>query len=184
MAAQDKMKNILKFIKEDAPLGYIVEIGVYRGGSFYQLVNADPDRICIGYDTFCGLPEHTEFDNHHVTGDFANTSLAEVSDYMVVNSPNEKWVLVRGRYPESDWFRPSPIALAHVDVDTYTSTRDCLNHLLPLMAPGGRIYIDDAYVKSCEGATKAVEEFRDRMHVPLIVVPTISGIKRQAYMQF
>src|SRR5262249_53272903 len=74
--------------------------------------------------------------------------------------------LIKGYYPDSDTIRPDGIALAHVDVDLYSSTLNSLRHLWPLITPGGRIYCDDAFVSTCEGATKALCKFCSEILIP------------------
>ncbi len=72
----------------------------------------------------------------------------------------ENVTLVKGYFPASDAdILSAPIAMAHVDVDLYRSTLRAFEHLAPLMAPGGRIYCDDAFVNTCDGATLAFCEF-------------------------
>jgi hypothetical protein len=175
-----KIGNMERFLKEeDAPPGFVVEIGVHRGNSFYYLLNADPNRRCIGYDTFSGMPPHGEYDNHHREGDFSDTSLQEVRKFLEEESGNQRYTLVEGVYPESDTIFPKPIALAHIDADLYTSVKNSLWHLAPLMAKGGRIYLDDPFVDTCRGATKALEEWCREYDMKYDIAPG-----NHAYIQF
>jgi hypothetical protein len=50
-----------------------------------------------------------------------------------------------------------PIALLHLDGDLYESTKECLEHLYPLVAPDGFVIIDD--YGTFEGCAAAVDEF-------------------------
>jgi len=52
-----------------------------------------------------------------------------------------------------------PIALLRLDGDWYDSTKICLEHLYPLLSPGGVIILDDYY--SFEGCQKATDEYRN-----------------------
>jgi O-methyltransferase len=152
------MENFLAF----APDGCVVEVGVYQGGSLYYLASRFPNRMFYGYDTFEGMPEACAEDNYHRQGDFLS-SLEYVTDAV---SGLGNVHLVKGCYPESDTIHPQPIALAHVDVDLYSSTLNSLRHLWPLITPGGRIYCDDAFVNTCAGATKAFLQFCSEMLMP------------------
>jgi len=49
-----------------------------------------------------------------------------------------------------------PIALLRLDGDLYESTRVCLEHLYPLVVPGGIVIIDDYSLAGCR---KACDEF-------------------------
>lgn len=54
---------------------------------------------------------------------------------------------------------PGPLALLRLDTDWYESTKHEMDHLYPLLAPGGVLIVDD--FGHWEGARRAVEEFFD-----------------------
>jgi len=148
-----KLQNMVDWLNQ-APDGPVVEVGVYEGGSLVYLASRFPNRNFFGYDTFDGHPEATDKDNHHKRGDFA-------SNYEAVNrvcSHFPNITLVKGRFPDSDTIGPTGIVLAHVDVDLYQETRNAIEYLIPRMANRSRIYDDDAWIPTCEGATIAVCE--------------------------
>lgn len=169
------MVNFLK----TAPAGCVVEVGVYEGASLYIMASAHPDRQFYGYDTFAGMPPATQYDNVHKAGDFM-TSPDIAGEYL---KPLDNVTLIQGVYPKSDIVRPEGIALAHVDVDLYQSTYEALCHIAPVMLKGGRIYCDDSFVDTCEGATLALCRFcGERNIVPHVshFSPTIP----MTYLQF
>ena len=47
----------------------------------------------------------------------------------------------------------------HCDVDLYESPRNTFRYLWPRIVPGGRMYCDDAFQHTCEGATLALCQF-------------------------
>lgn len=153
IAANYKLEAMLRFIKT-APPGPIVEVGVYQGGSLARL--ASTGRQCFGYDTFKGMPPLESSVDYCRRGDFNDTSLERVGHDL---SKYENIKLIPGLYPESDTVNPTEVILAHVDVDLHSSTLNSLRHLWPQMARGGRIYLDDAFVETCHGATLALCEF-------------------------
>jgi hypothetical protein len=56
------------------------------------------------------------------------------------------------------------IGLLHIDVDLYSSTKDLLKFVKPLLVNGSLIFFDDWYcfisnIKSSSGEQKAVKEF-------------------------
>ncbi len=156
-----KVANMSIFLR-NAPSGPVVEVGVYQGGSMLRLASRHEDRLFWGFDTWEGIPETTPHDNYHKQGDFrfcyeaCQLNMAHLSNV----------VLIKGRFPESA-LPLSGIVLAHVDVDTYTSTLETMEFLIPRMRSGGRIYCDDAYVGTCRGATKAIEEVAAKHHLEI-----------------
>lgn len=156
-----KLLNMVKWLKS-APPGPVVEVGVFEGGSLFYLASQFPDRQFYGFDTFEGHPAVTSIDTHQRAGNFA-------ADFTVVQkalSRLKNVTLVKGRFPHSDAIQPQNIALATVDVNLYESTRDTIDHLIPLMGPQSRLYCNDAWADNCNGATIALCEVaaKHRMH--------------------
>lgn len=149
-----RLENMATFLRR-APAGPVVEVGVFEGGSLAWLAQKFPQRSFIGYDTFEGMPDACQFDNFHRGGDFM-ASYDQVRQTLI---RFENVQIVKGKYPEADTILPDGIALAHVDVDIYQSTLRAFEHLRERMAPGGRVYCDDAFQPTCDGATLAVCEF-------------------------
>ena len=154
VTASQKVENMVNFLRV-APPGNVVEIGVYLGGVIGTLASVAPERSCYGYDTFEGMPTPSPLDNFHKEGDFA----VDFTSVQKALAGLKNVVLVKGMYPASDTIKPSPIALAHVDVDIYKCTYAAFCYLSPFMAAGGRIYCDDAFTPFCHGATLSVCEF-------------------------
>lgn len=117
--------------------GVAAEFGVARGESLAVLAEAMPGRQVHGFDSFDGLPQDwgallpkghfrgppPRLDRDNVRlhiGLFADTLAPFVAD------------------------RPR-VALVHVDCDLYESTTCVLEHVLPLLAPGGVIVFDEYY---------------------------------------
>ncbi|MDR1914679.1 MAG: TylF/MycF family methyltransferase, partial [Clostridiales bacterium] len=70
--------------------------------------------------------------------------------------------LVKGFIPDifSDYFKQNPatqIALLHIDVDVYETTKSSLEYLYEKVVKGGIIIFDD--YGQIDGATKAINEF-------------------------
>jgi len=153
--ADHKLINMTRFLKA-APAGIVVEVGVWKGGSIGYLASIFPERQFFGFDTFEGMPESCSLDNHHKRGDFGDTSFEEVGRKL---SGLSNVILVKGLFPASDVTAELPIAMVHCDVDLYESTLAVLRHFHARMQPGGRIYCDDAFQATCEGATLALCQF-------------------------
>jgi O-methyltransferase len=144
-------------------IGEIWEAGVYRGGVARFLTNLmlsdykpSPPTLRL-FDSFCGMPAGTpDVDLHH-QGDFGDTSLAAVRALI----GDHDFVDMRpGWIPQTFvGLEGCAIRLAHVDVDMYEPTLDCLHMIYPKMALGGIIVLDDYGLVSCPGVRKAIDEF-------------------------
>lgn len=170
----------VRYVSESAIPGAFVECGVWRGGSCMLMaltlkaLGDDARRIYL-YDTFAGMTRPGEFDvryrdqTEQVTrweasrregyNEWAFAPRDEVRrNILSTGYPEDSLVFVAGEIettlPET---APQTIALLRLDTDWYRSTRHELEHLYPLLAPGGALIIDD--YGSFEGARKAVDEY-------------------------
>jgi predicted O-methyltransferase YrrM len=163
--------------------GVIVEAGAARGGSAIVMAAAKaPGRPMKVYDVFGMIPPPTERDGadvheryekiaagqaRGVGGDtyygYRDDLYAEVEQSFArlgVPTVDHSVELIRGLFEDTITL-DEPVALAHLDGDWYESTMTCLTRIAPLLAPGGRIVLDDYYKWS--GCRAAVDEyFRDR----------------------
>lgn len=171
-----RMSNILshyELYKKIVELpGDVVELGVYKGGSFFQfaafreLLENEKSRKLIGFDIFGEFPEvHNEGDKafrEKWTRETHNSFLTkeEIQESLLKrNIGNTE--LVQGdiaitipAYLQSHPYMK--IALLHIDVDIYEPSVIGLEYLYDLVVPGGIIVLDDYGVA---GETKAVDEF-------------------------
>ncbi|GAB4040383.1 MAG: hypothetical protein Fur0014_10840 [Rubrivivax sp.] len=158
--------------------GAIVECGVWRGGSMMTAALAlkdrgQTDRELWLYDTFEGMSEPTEADRSHDgvsaqlqlertargTGVWCEASLEDVmTNLRSTGYPWERIRFQRGKVEDTiPAALPGPIALLRLDTDWYESTRHELQHLYPLLQPGGVLIIDD--YGHWQGARRAVDEY-------------------------
>ena len=136
--------------------GDIAEVGVYKGGSAKIICSAKGDRALYLFDTFAGLPKVDDVDQvwPFYEGKFA-ASYDNVKAYLA----QEKNVfLYKGIFPDtSDPIKDKHFSLVNLDVDTYESTKKCLEFFYPRMSPGGVILSHD-YL-TVPGVRKAVDEY-------------------------
>jgi len=136
--------------------GDIAEVGVYKGGSAKIICSAKGDKNLHLFDTFSGLPKVDEADMiwQFYEGKFA-ASLESVQAYLAV----EKNVfLYKGIFPATSGpVKDRHFSLVNFDVDTYDSTKKCLEFFYPRMNPGG-IIISHDYI-TVPGVRRAVDEF-------------------------
>ncbi len=152
--------------------GNVYDAGVYRGGTAILLrevlKQSSGDKVLRLFDTFIGMPE-TDFElDMHATGDFSDTSLAEVRARV---GDDAFIAYYQGVMPDTfSGLEDDLICLAHVDVDIYRSILDCSAFIYPRLSPGGFMIFDDYGFPTCPGARAAVDEFFiDKPEVPLIL---------------
>ena len=170
--------------------GAIVECGVWKGGAvmssiltMQQLKRSDRDYYL--YDTFEGMPQPTtadlRCDGEVIASTFAERQLSEDSSNWcrVEYSEVEKNVLQTGYDPSHIHLikgkveqtipatMPEQIAVLRLDTDWYESTRHELEHLYPLLAPGGVLIIDD--YGQWQGARQAVDEYFQTHAIPMLL---------------
>jgi hypothetical protein len=171
--------------------GDVVECGVWRGGSAMlacrALLHAGSTRRTVHlFDTFEGMSAPGEEDVDQL-GRAAGTLLASAPPSRAADSiwclaplddvrrnllstgyPEAKLRFIAGKVEETlPAAAPERIALLRLDTDWYASTRHELIHLLPRVADGGVLIVDD--YGHWRGARKAVDEVLSAMKPPLLL---------------
>lgn len=163
------------------PSGLIVECGVASGNSLAHILQStyqmNWEGSIVGFDSFEGFPQGTEDDRSQFNPDSPSFKVYKsfTQDQVrqnLVEALGANWQkkidllrLVQGWIPDSfEGFDFSPgISLLHIDVDLYQPYRDSLEHLWPLMLPGGIVLFDEydseSDAKKWPGAKKAIDEF-------------------------
>jgi hypothetical protein len=164
--------------------GDIVELGVYRGNSLMAFANfteirnmGDRQRRVIGFDNFAGFGTLDEKDGAEQpevgkrSGGFASTDFeAPLRDAIAIFDADRfipykpRITLVKGDIEETvpRFVAENPglrIALLHFDADLYRPTLIALEHLWPLVVPGGIVAFDEYGIPPWEGESRAVDEF-------------------------
>ncbi len=165
--------------------GALAECGVWRGGSVLAMALTlleleETDRDLHLYDTFEGMTRPTEHDVSALDGAALPTwetaraqdrrAWAELFDPRDFNEDAVRATLLSSGYPARRVHlhrgpveetlpaaAPNPLALLRLDTDWYESTRHELEHLYPLLAPGGVLIVDD--YGHWQGARRAVDEY-------------------------
>ncbi|GJG86047.1 hypothetical protein tb265_12280 [Gemmatimonadetes bacterium T265] len=139
--------------------GAVAEVGVYRGGTakMFAKVFAPSGKTVHLFDTFAGMPAVDPTKDFHHAGDFADVSVDGVREYLQ-DCPNVR--LYPGFFPATAGpIEDETFCFVHVDVDIYTSVRDCCRFFYPRLVTGGTIVFDDYGRGTCPGAKRAVDEF-------------------------
>jgi len=159
---------------KDLPQTYF-EFGCHSGRTFSSALNGAKylkmnNCEFFAFDSFKGLPETNENnDGIFKTGDFITSKKDFIK--IVKKKTNLKignYHLIEGFYSssltEDLQSRMPKIGLLHVDVDLYSSTKDLLKFVKPLLVNGSVILFDDWYcfkpnTTDSRGEQKAVQEF-------------------------
>lgn len=144
--------------------GDIIECGSYKGGTAMAMALADGNKHVYAFDTFGGMPQVTEHDQHKA-GDFGDVDYNEIVE---ATRPFYNLTLVRGEFSFTlPAFPPRPVSALFLDCDLYESYKLALNTFWPRVSPGGICILEDYGVVDCQGATKAIEEFFDLASIEL-----------------
>lgn len=177
--------------------GAIVECGVWRGGSSALMAlaarRAGVARMFHLFDSFEGLPEPSENDDAasiDYSGGKSSGRLVSIGE-CVAELPWVKRFLFEELQLDPaqfqfhvGWFQDTvpvsapaigPIALLRLDGDWYESTKVCLEHLYPLLSPGGIVILDDYF--AWQGCRKATDEYREAYAIrsPIIQIDAAAG---------
>lgn len=155
-----EMYNIFTLVKKLKNVeGDIAEVGVYRGGSAKIICEVKGNKRLHLFDTFEGMPDVNEMIDKHKKGDFSDTSLDDIVNYLNLY---ENVLFYKGYFPASAHElekTPCQFSIVNLDVDIYESTLNGLKFFYPRMNRGGMILSHDYRSISCPGVKKAYDEF-------------------------
>jgi len=149
--------------------GDIAEVGVYAGSSTKVICEAKGDKRFHICDTFAGLPEPTAEDGGVEQKGYFACDLPSIQRYLQ-GYPNLEYHVgfcpdsVRGKLDGTTF------CFVHLDVDLYSSTKQCLEYFFPRMVPGGILVSHDYSV--LEGVRRAFAEFTADRKEQVIELPT------------
>lgn len=142
-------------------VGDIVEVGVYKGGSLEVISTAVkeyiPSKRIFGFDTFQGIPSFGNESDKQYTGYLNDTNYKEVKSNF---AHDVNISVIQGSFGKGSLGNHSrEVSFAHLDVDTYESTKHCLEEIEKYLVGSGRILIHDYNSLGCPGVKQAVDEF-------------------------
>lgn len=150
--------------------GQLAECGVYKGGTAKILAERVSDRPIHLFDTFAGMPETDPVRDWHKAGDFADTSVESVRQYL---SDHQNVTCVPGFVPDTlDVVQDCRFAFVHIDLDIYPAIKSACEFFYSRMASGGIILFDDYGYPSCPGARLAIDEFFADKPEVVMIYPT------------
>lgn len=126
--------------RENIIEGMICEFGVCTGSSTNLIARHLPDREVYGFDSFEGFPTDWVIGDVRVPKD-----MLAIDESKLAFEENVR--LVRGFFDQSipPFLKEheGPIALMHIDCDTYDSTRDILHNMKSRLRVGSIIVFDE-----------------------------------------
>jgi hypothetical protein len=178
-----KFISHLEFFKQTGTVrGEIVELGVFKGNSFFRwikfrdLLENTNSRKIIGFDSFGDFPEAGfEADKNKRAAFISETnggesiSLEEMRQLLLQQRLDKNVELVKGDILKTlpAYIKANPhlkISLLHIDVDLFEPTKLALELLFPLVVKGGIIVLDD--YGAFAGANKAIDDyFKDNVEI-------------------
>lgn len=180
-----RLTGALRDVVRRGVTGDILEFGIALGGSSVLLAkHANATRQFHGFDVFGMIPPPTsEKDDpkskeryeviaagksHGIGGDTYYGYRSDLFDSVCATFArygrpvgDGRVFLHKGLFEET-WsgYEHRPIAFAHIDCDWYDPVRFCLDAVLPRLAPGGVIVLDDYH--DYGGCRTATDEFLSR----------------------
>lgn len=131
----------------DSIPGIIIEAGIFKGGSTVRLslACALKKRKLRAYDSFQGLPEHNESSPNmlYPPGTYLGTKEEVIHNLKKYGNP-ESVELVEGWFSETFPALTEAVAMAFLDVDLASSTKECIKYIWPRLVKGGIIFSHDA----------------------------------------
>ena len=167
----DKMFDIISSVNGD-----IVECGIGRGGTFLILAfltnKEKKERKLWGFDSFEGFPEPTIEDSsfrNPKKGEWSGTTPSDIFNFLKRTGIDKHFLennikLEKGFFHETlKSYKGDSIALLHIDADLYESYKVALKELFPRVNKGGVVLFDEYNNSKWPGATKAVDEYFERI---------------------
>lgn len=149
--------------------GDIAEVGVYEGSSTRTICEAKGDKRLHVCDTFAGLPEPTSEDRGVEKQGCYACSLEAIRAYLA-GFPNVEYHV--GFCPDSvrGVLDDTRFCFVHLDLDLYSSTKQCLEYFFPRLVPGGILVSHDYSL--LDGVRQAFTEFTADRREKVIEMPS------------
>ncbi len=129
--------KVIESKRQQIPDGYVLDLGVYKGGSTRRLARIFPERTIHGFDSFEGLPEDWSY---VLKGTFdARGTLPDVPDNVVLHKGWFEDTLPAWKEAHCDL----PVSILRVDCDIYSSTKTIFDVLGDRLEPGSWLVFDE-----------------------------------------
>lgn len=147
--------------------GDTAEIGCHAGGTSFIIGSINGGKRHWAVDTFSGLQDVCEKDEHMYNGQFSakRLTLEWVKQRL---APLKNVTVIKGFFPEcAAEMAGIEYSFVHIDVDSYASMRTCIDYFIVRMCDGGIIAMDDVIGRGTPGGKMAWAE-TDKSHLTVI----------------
>lgn len=164
--------NLFTLAKNCSKLdGDMAEVGVGNGGMATVICEAKGDKELFLFDSFGGFQEITDEELKHMREECNQDIGTHAVDYFKLCdyfSDNYSDVhLIQGWFPKSaKKYENKRFCFVDLDVNTYKSTKECLEWFYPRMVTHGIIITHDYTISPF--VRKAFDEFSELNNVPII----------------
>ena len=151
-------------------MGNKAECGVYKGGTAILLAEATPFTIHL-FDSFEGFPDDfTEEEKKlYKAGNFGDATIESVKRRLA----GKNCVIHKGFFKDTlNEVKNLTFSFVHIDVDIYSSAKECTEFFYPRMEKGGYIVYDDYGFSTTRGVRDLVNEFYCFTPETPIILPT------------
>ena len=161
------LKKLSALIRERNVYGAMAEVGVYKGDFARVMNRCFPERRLFLFDTFEGFDSTRDVVKESDREKFKDTCVEEVLSKM---SNPQVCVVKKGYFPDTAYDIEEMFSLVSLDCDLYEPILAGLEFFYPRLAPGGYIIVHDFGMYHYTGVKKAVYEFCDKYHVPIVPI--------------
>ena len=163
----DQRFDLLDFaIRLTPATGLICEFGVFSGESLNHIARSLPNRVVNGFDSFVGLPGGWA---GYSEGDFSMNGTLPSTEANVRLWPGWFNATIERSLATSDpRHEQLGIALAHIDCDLHSSTKDVLEAIGPRLQRGTLILFDEyfGHFRWQDAEARAWREFAHSRAIP------------------
>lgn len=167
------INNLIFLLRETQSVpGDVAECGVFRGQSLVPMAvflkQNNIGKRLLGFDSFEGFPDSVSVDatlggtnaNWKRPGVMSNTSDELVLSKLRRFGAEDRVKLVKGFFENTlPAYTSTRFSLVHLDCDTYSSYKECMEFFYPRTNPGGVITLDEYNDPPWPGCNKAIDEF-------------------------
>jgi SAM-dependent methyltransferase len=140
--------------------GVILDLGCLKGGAGFLMAKINKKGKVYCYDTFSGFPK---FDKFYKKAHFVYDDIDQVTnDAKKFKLRNIK--IIKSFFPKNIKEKINLVKLCHIDVNTYSSTRDAFFFINSRMAKDGIIVFDDYGIYGNSNIKKFIYKISKNFH--------------------